>query len=163
MTTNTNTKTATRKIPTPLYAAAGAGDLAYERLRKLPAQVAQLRARVEELRPAVSDVVSETNLRGDLDRLRGVARRNAASFLATAQAGAQVAQDRAFAVYTGLVARGEKVVSTARGAEAKVELEPAKKSVTAEVATTGEPAATSTKKATPAKTTAAKKTVAPKK
>ena len=162
------TKTTTRKIPTPLYAAAGAGDLAYQQLRKLPAQVAQLRARVEELRPAVAGAVSEGNLRGDLTKLGDAARRNAASFLASAQAGAQVAQDRAVAVYTDLVARGEKVVSTARTAEAKVELEPAHKAVTAAVATTEQaapttpttqPAASSTQ---PAKKTVAKK-VAPKK
>ncbi|WP_432834496.1 hypothetical protein [Dactylosporangium sp. CA-092794] len=145
MTTNTTSKSTTRKIPTPIYAAAGAGDLAYEQLRKLPAQVAQLRARVEELRPAVS----EATLRTDINRLRGVARRNAANFLASAQ----FAQDRAMAVYTGLVARGEKVVSTARTAEAKVELEPAGKTVTAEVTAT-EASAASTP---PAKKTAAKK------
>jgi hypothetical protein len=140
------TKTTTRKIPTPLYAAAGAGDLAYQRLRKLPEQVAQLRARVEELRPNVADA----NLRTDLDRLRGAARRNAASLLASAQAGAQVAQDRALAVYTDLVARGEKVVNTARSAEAeaKIELEPANRAVTATATAETVP---------PAKKTAAKK------
>jgi heparin binding hemagglutinin HbhA len=145
----TTTKTTTRKIPTPLYAVAGAGDLAYQQLRKLPEQVAQLRARAEELRPNVAD----TNLRGDINRLRGVARRNAANLLANAQAGAQVAQDRAVAVYTDLVARGERVVSTARGAEAgaQVELEPAKKAVTATATAQAEPAAP------PAKKTAAKK------
>jgi heparin binding hemagglutinin HbhA len=153
MTTPTTTKTTTRKIPTPLYAAAGAGDLAYEQLRKLPAQVAQLRARVEELRPATSDA----NLRDDLERLTVVARRNAAGFLTAAQAGAQVAQNRAQAGYTGLVARGEKVVSTARGVEAKAELEPATQTVTAEVSTTT-PAATTTTTTAPAKKAAAKKT-----
>jgi heparin binding hemagglutinin HbhA len=163
MTANTTTKTTTRKIPNPLYAAAGAGDIAYERLRKLPEQVAQLRARVEEIRPAVSDAVSENNLRDDLNRLRGVARRNAASILASAQAGAQVAQDRAFAVYTDLVARGEKVVSTARGAEARIEIEPAAKTVTAEVAATEEPPAATGAPTTPAKKTTARKTTAAKK
>jgi heparin binding hemagglutinin HbhA len=148
------TKTTTRKIPTPLYAAAGAGDLAYQQLRKLPAQVAQLRARVEELRPAVAGAVSDGNLRGDLEKLRETARRNAATFLATAQQGAQVAQVRAVAVYTDLVARGEKVVSTARTAEVKAELEPAQKAVTAEVST-------AEKAAPPAKKTVAKK-LAPK-
>ncbi|WP_433082870.1 hypothetical protein ACQP1P_03020 [Dactylosporangium sp. CA-052675] len=155
MTTETTTKSTTRKIPTPLYAAAGAGDLAYQQLRRLPEQVAQLRARVEELRPAAADA----NLRVDLDRLREAARRNAASFLATAQQGAQLAQDRALAVYTELVARGEKVVSTARTAEAKVELEPAQKVVTAEVTTTEEPAGPAD---APVRKAAAKKT-APKK
>ena len=149
MSTETTTST-TRKIPTPLYAAAGAGDLAYQRLRRLPEQVAQLRARVEELRPAVA----ETNFRGDITRLRGAARRNAADFLATAQQGAQVAQDKAVALYSELVARGEKVVSTARGAEARVELEPGTKTVTAEVTTTEQPAP-------PAKKAVAKK-LAPK-
>jgi heparin binding hemagglutinin HbhA len=172
------TSTTTRKIPTPLYAAAGAGDLAYQQLRKLPAQVAQLRARVEELRPAVTDVVAETNLRADLtvaaDRLRDAARRNTSSLLA----GAQVAQDKAFAVYTELVNRGEKVVAGGRTAEAKIEIEPASKTVTTEVAVTPTPAdvapAVTTKPqvasttvpaaASPAKkTTAAKKTAAAKK
>jgi len=38
------------------------------------------------------------------------------------------------------VARGEKVVSTARSAEARIELEPAAQTVTAEVTTTEQPA-----------------------
>lgn len=154
MTSNTTSKSTTRKIPTPLYAAAGAGDLAYEQLRKLPAQVAQLRARVEELRPAVTD----TTLKVDIDKLRDSARRNAANLLANAQAGAQVAQDRAFAAYTGLVTRGEKVISTARGTEVKIELEPAEKTVTAEVILPEQPAGAST----PAKKTAARKSTAAK-
>ncbi|GGM70689.1 hypothetical protein ACFFX1_28755 [Dactylosporangium sucinum] len=142
--------TTTKKIPTPLYAAAGAGDYAYEQLRKLPGQVAQLRDRVGDLRPAGADAT----LRADIDRLAVVARRNAGAFLASAQAGAQVVQHRAAAVYTGLVARGEKVVGNARTAEARIELEPAEKTVTTEVKAT-----------TPAKktTTAAKKTAAAKK
>ncbi|MET7421359.1 hypothetical protein [Dactylosporangium sp. NPDC005555] len=175
------TSTTTRKIPTPLYAAAGAGDLAYEQLRKLPGQVAQLRARVEELRPAVTDAVAETNLRADLtvaaDRLRDVARRNTVTLLA----GAQVAQDRALAVYTELVNRGEKVVAGGRTTEAKIEIAPATKTVTTEVAVTPTPAdvapavtpkssdaSTSTDAVAPAaapakKATAAKKTTAAKK
>lgn len=168
------TSTTTRKIPTPLYAAAGAGDLAYEQLRKLPAQVAQLRARVEELRPAVTDAVADTKLRADLDRLRGAALRNAESILSNAQAGAQVAQDRALAVYSELVNRGEKVVAGGRTAEAKIEIEPATKTVTTEVAVTPTPAdvapavtakpeaASSTVPAAPAATPAKKATVAKK-
>lgn len=160
MTTTTTSKSTTRKIPTPLYAAAGAGDLAYQQLRKLPEQVAQLRALVEELRPAGP----EANLRSDLNRLRGVARRNAASFISSAQAGAQVAQDRAVALYTDLVARGEKVVSTARGAEAKIEIAPGQQTVTAEITATETPDALAEGPdaiTPPARKTAAKK-VAPK-
>lgn len=139
-----------RRIPTPLYAAAGAGDLAYQQLRKLPERAAELRDRVgdlrvrvedlrekvggdlkvragdlkvragdlrekvAELRPAVAGKVSEQQLRADLDRLRSAARRNAAAFAT----GAQAAGERASVVYTNLVARGERVVSTVRAESA---------------------------------------------
>jgi heparin binding hemagglutinin HbhA len=99
------TKTQTRKIPAPIYAAAGAGDLAYQQIRKL----------VAELRPAVTEAVSEPRLRADLGKLRKVARRNAKAFVS----GAQVAQERATAVYTELVARGERVVRAGRTTVAK--------------------------------------------
>jgi heparin binding hemagglutinin HbhA len=103
------------RIPAPLYAAAGAGDLAYEQLRKLPATLVELRgkavANTTELRErAVARFkaanATATDLRGkattaDLDRLREVAKRNAAAVFAGAQA-----------VYTDLVARGERVVGT---------------------------------------------------
>ncbi len=39
------TETPNTKIPAPLYAAAGAGDLAYKQLRKLPAVVGELSVR----------------------------------------------------------------------------------------------------------------------
>jgi heparin binding hemagglutinin HbhA len=123
MTIKTTTQ---RKIPAPLYAAAGAGDLAYQQLRKLPEQVAHLRERFAELRPAVSGAVSETNLRADLDRLRDVARRNAQ----TVVAGAQMAGERAASVYTELVVRGEKVVANVRTAEAAIEAAPSEGTVT---------------------------------
>jgi len=99
----TTTKQTTRKYPAPLYAAAGAGDYAYQKLRTLPAKVAELRDRTG------SDI--------DVERLREAARRNAAAFVA----GAQAAQEKAVALYTELVARGEQVVEGgARQAEAKV-------------------------------------------
>src|SRR5262249_9223138 len=121
-----STKTEPRKIPNPLYAAAGAGELAYEQLRKLPERVAELRGRVAELRPVVSEAVtervSERNLRADLDKLRDTARdtarRNAQAFVT----GAQAAQKQAIAVYTELVARGERVVAGARTEQAKAQL-----------------------------------------
>src|SRR5689334_17406809 len=135
--TTTNSKT--RKIPAPLYAAAGAGDFAYQRLRKLPEQVAQLRERVSEIAPAVSGAVSETNLRVDIDRLRDAARRNAATLVA----GAQQASERAAAVYSQLVVRGERVVRNVRTTEAAIEVAPASGTVT--TTTAQKPA---TKKAT---------------
>ena len=101
--TTTSTNQTTKKYPAPLYAAAGAGDLAYQKLRTLPAKVAELR---------------HTNVaERDVERLRELARRNAAAFVA----GAQAAQEKAVALYTDLVARGEQVVrGGARSAEATV-------------------------------------------
>jgi hypothetical protein len=103
----TTTKQTTRKYPAPLYAAAGAGELAYQKLRTLPAKVAELRGR------AGSNEL-------DVERLRSVARRNAAAFVA----GAQAAQEKAVALYTDLVARGEQVVQggakSAEGAVAEI-------------------------------------------
>ena len=87
------TQTRNRTIPAPFYAAAGAADLAYQKLRDLQAKVADQRG---------INVGREL----DIERLRNVARRNAAAFVA----GAQAAQDKAVALYTDLVARGEKVV-----------------------------------------------------
>jgi hypothetical protein len=105
------TKTAdTKRIPNPLYAAAGAGDLAYEQLRKLPGKALELGARAVALRPvvtdAVADAVKDQALRVDVDKLRGIAKRNAEVLRTQALA----AQDRATAVYADLVARGEKIV-----------------------------------------------------
>src|SRR5215510_5328236 len=102
----TSTKTESRKIPTPLYAAAGAGELAYEQLRKLPERVEKLRGRVAELRPVVTDAVSERvsekALRADIDKIRDSVRDTAKRNAQVVAAGAQVAQERAVAVYTEL-------------------------------------------------------------
>ncbi|MGI5524174.1 hypothetical protein ACQEUX_25000 [Micromonospora sp. CA-259024] len=137
----------TNRIPAPIYAAAGAGELALEQLRKLPAVVGVLGTRVVadlggravltgfELRQRATETLRTANetagtLRGraqaeldlaklresadlaklrevaDLDKLRAAATRNAAVVVA----GAQAAQERAFAAYGALVARGERVV-----------------------------------------------------
>ena len=89
------------RFPAPLYAAAGAGDLAYQQLRKLPAVVNELGDRaVASLRTA-NDTASST----DFDKLRETATASAVAF-------AQAAQERALAVYTSLVAHGERVVGT---------------------------------------------------
>jgi heparin binding hemagglutinin HbhA len=148
------TTTKTRKIPAPLYAVAGVGDLAYQQLRRLPEQVNQLRAKAAEIRPQVADAVSDTNFRADLDRLRSAARRNAQ----TVVAGAQQAGERATAVYTQLVARGQQVVANVRPAEALVEVSPAAGTIT----TITEAPSVEAADATPVKKVA-KKTTAPKK
>ena len=100
------------KLPAPLYAAAGAGDLAYQQLRKLPAVVtelsekaaASLRTYNEQANAKATELRSKAQTT-DFDALRG----NAAS---VATSIAQLAQERTVAAYTALVARGEKVVGT---------------------------------------------------
>ncbi|WP_027661491.1 hypothetical protein [Salinispora fenicalii] len=116
----------TSRIPAPIYAAAGAGDLAYQQLRKLPAAVTELRNRVAadlstvdgaELRQKATETLrtataTAENLRRraasdlDLSRLRETATRNAAVVVA----GAQAAQERAVTTYGVLVGHGERVV-----------------------------------------------------
>ena len=157
------------RIPAPLYAAAGAGDLAYQQLRKLPDVVVELSARVNELSERAAASLKAANdqagtkaalLRDkatttELDRLRDTATTGAVAF-------AQVASERAIAAYTALVARGERVVGTGVVEAAEV--------VNADMETTEEPkviesaeAATDPKprkraaKATPAKSMPAKR------
>lgn len=117
-------QTKSTRIPAPLYAAAGAGDLAYQQLRKLPSVVNELsgkaaagtvdlRARaVATLRAANSTAVAlrERAATADFDaeRLRETAKRNVAALAASAQA----AQERALAFYGQLVAHGERVVGS---------------------------------------------------
>ncbi|WP_025618597.1 hypothetical protein [Salinispora cortesiana] len=116
----------TSRIPAPIYAAAGAGDLAYQQLRKLPAAVTELGNRVvadlstvdgAELRQKATETLrtataTAENLRRraasdlDLSRLRETATRNAAVVVASAQA----AQERAVTTYGALVGHGERVV-----------------------------------------------------
>jgi len=115
------------KMPNPLYAAAGAGDLAMERLKKLPEKVAGLQERAAKVQtelpgrvtviqdkvtqkvaelPAIVAELRQRVVDTDTDKLRESARRNAGVLMANAQA----AQERATALYTELVSRGQKVV-----------------------------------------------------
>ncbi|MFC7528153.1 hypothetical protein [Actinoplanes sp. GCM10030250] len=107
MTEQTNTK-----IPAPLYAAAGAGDLAYEQLRKLPAVLTQLSDRAAESLRVYNEQAGTkaAELRDKANTTDFVALRENAASVATSFA--QIAQDRAIAAYTSLVARGERVVGT---------------------------------------------------
>jgi len=100
------------KLPAPLYAAAGVGDLAYQQLRKLPAVVTELSEKAaaslrtyNEQANAKATELREKAQTADYDALRG----NAAS---VATSLAQLAQERTVAAYTAMVARGEKVVGT---------------------------------------------------
>ena len=121
------------KLPAPLYAAAGAGDLAYQQLRKLPAVVTELSEKAaaslrtyNEQAGVKAAQLREKAQTTDYDALRG----NAAS---VASSLAQLAQERTVAVYTALVARGEKVVGTGVVTTAEV--------VNADIETTAAPKA----------------------
>lgn len=115
----TDQQTKSTRIPAPLYAAAGAGDLAYQQLRKLPTVVGELSGRAVaggfELREkAVASLkvanTTASSLRdkaatADVEKLREQAATNVVAF-------AQAATERATAVYTALVSHGERVVGT---------------------------------------------------
>ncbi|WP_446217134.1 hypothetical protein [Micromonospora sp. IBHARD004] len=111
------TQPKTNRIPAPLYAAAGAGELALQQLRKLPTVVSDLGTKVVadlggkavvtgfELRQKATETLKTANLTAtglrekaapadlDLDKFREAATRNAAAVLAAAEA----AQERALA------------------------------------------------------------------
>ncbi|MEJ3743301.1 hypothetical protein WEI85_08450 [Actinomycetes bacterium KLBMP 9797] len=168
-------ETKSTRIPAPLYAAAGAGELAYQQLRKLPAVVNEFSEKAaaggDDLRTKARDRAVATlrvantvavNLRGkaaetdlDVDKLRDAAKRNAAAFVASAQA----AQERAVTVYGKLVAHGERVLGTgvvqaADTINADIEATEAPAEVTAGPATPEEkPAAEAQAEEKPAKAT----------
>ena len=100
------------KIPTPLYAAAGAGDLAYQQLRKLPAVVTELSTQAAAALRAYNEQAGTkaAELRGKAESTDFVSLRDNATSAAVTFA--QVAQERAVAVYNELVSRGERVVGT---------------------------------------------------
>ncbi|MFV2021413.1 hypothetical protein [Micromonospora sp. LOL_023] len=106
----------TKRIPAPLYAVAGVGDLAYQQLRKLPETVTELTGKATgttaELRTKAVQTTAELRERAnsgtELERLRAVALRNRDAVVA----GAHSAGQRAVAIYGSLVAHGERVVGT---------------------------------------------------
>ncbi|GAA2520704.1 hypothetical protein [Pilimelia columellifera] len=84
-----------RRVPNPLYAAAGAGDLAYQQLRRhVPTIVAELRESATALRERATN--------GELEAVRADVRTVLSH-----------ARERANAVYRELVERGEQVVGHA--------------------------------------------------
>jgi hypothetical protein len=93
------------EIPAPFYAAAGAGDVAYQQLRKLP-ELANRTA--GQLRQRIAD--PERDLNVELARLRESAQRSREALLARAV----TVQDRTVAGYRRLVARGERVMAERR-------------------------------------------------
>ena len=117
------------RFPAPLYAAAGAGDLAYQQLRKLPAVLDELAVRVNEFSGQAGTKAAQLRDKAgtaDIDKIRDNAAASAIAFATTAT-------ERAVAAYTALVARGERVVGTGVIEAAEV--------VNADLVTTEEPKA----------------------
>ncbi|MEU5937765.1 hypothetical protein ABZ807_01040 [Micromonospora sp. NPDC047548] len=134
------TQPKTNRIPAPIYAAAGAGELAYQQLRKLPTVVSELGTKVVadgtkavteiggkavvtgvELRQKATETfetfktanLSATGLREKAvpaDLDLDKLREAATRNAAALLVGAQAAQERALAAYGALIARGERVV-----------------------------------------------------
>lgn len=112
----------TKKLPKPVYAAAGAGELALEQLRKLPGRLGELRenARIEErlgkARENLRDVGE--NLRDVGDKVRGFdkdgLREAAMTAVGVAAATAAKAQVKAQETYTDLIERGQRVAAGER-------------------------------------------------
>lgn len=138
------------RIPAPLYAVAGAGDFAYEQLRKLPAVIDDLSGRAGKIGEDAGSKASQLRDKAttsELEKLRDTATNSALAI-------AQVASERAIAVYTALVARGERVVGTGVVTAADV--------VNADMEATEAPAELTAKPTAPKKTVAKKTTAAKK-
>lgn len=134
-----------RDLPTPIYAAAGAGDLAYQRLRKLPDAAARtLRSAGRTASDLRRRMAEGHGL--DLTRVRESAQRNAA----VAAARASAAQRRAAAGYRRLVAHGEQVLAERNGRTATLEAEPPAELVGAQAVDTEAPEAGQAADTTPA-------------
>lgn len=165
----------TRKLPSPVYAAAGAGEALVEQLKKLPGKAEELRdrAKFEERAGKLRESVTENVKQGvdtlkhlDKDKLREVALETAH----TLGEKAREARVKATDAYSEFVERGEHVVAGERGpikvistiaaedakAETAAKVEQAKAEATAK--TEAKPAA----RKGPAKKTAAKKPAAKK-
>lgn len=170
----------TRKLPSPVYAAAGAGEALVEQLKKLPGKAEELRdrAKFEERAGKLRESVSENVKQGvdtlkhlDKDKLREVAMETAA----TLGEKAREARVKASETYSELVERGEHVVAGERGpikvistiaaedakADTEAKVEQAKAEATAKTEA-AKPAAKPAAKKGPARKTAAKKPAAKK-
>ncbi len=98
MTTVEERTTTTTRLPKPLYAVVGVGELAYHRLQKLPARVEELRERI----PSRMRTLRQ-ELPGRVEALRTEMDERVTTLFAEARE-----------AYSGLVAHGEQVVTTTR-------------------------------------------------
>jgi len=142
------------EIPTPIYAVAGAGEVAYEKLRELPAAASRTlhaagqTTRAWRKRVAGGEMkLDRTALTEDLEKLRDAAQRRASAIVA----GAGTVQERARTGYRHLVERGVRLID-GEPVETPSTPVPAVAAAPAAAPRTGTRAVTAT---TPASTTAA--------
>jgi len=108
-------------LPRPVYAFAGAGDLAAEQIKKLASQAPELQARAaelpQELRKLASDLPRDLqNFATDLPSLAAQLQAKARDLdvetvTAVVRKNVDAAQHKAVDVYDELVARGQKAVA----------------------------------------------------
>lgn len=115
-------------LPKPVYAVAGAGDLAAEQIKKLASQAPELQARAAELPQEIRKIAADlprdlqnlatdlpslaadlqTKARGlDVETVTAVVRKNTAAV----RKNVETAQHKAVDVYGDLVERGQKFVA----------------------------------------------------
>jgi heparin binding hemagglutinin HbhA len=130
-------------LPTAFYAAAGAGDLAYQQLRKLPEATERALRTAGETATTLRERVAAGEARlprerivAEVARLRESAQRGALTVVSSAA----TAQNKAVTGYQNLVAHGEKVVAARNGDTIKV----APAEIDSPVATDASPAAAAT-------------------
>ncbi|MGA8115514.1 MAG: hypothetical protein WCA46_17765 [Actinocatenispora sp.] len=141
-----------QKFPGPLYAAAGFGDFAAEKLRELPEQVAglgewartELSGSREKAQGELADLgervgsglasfrtraqqLSGSITEADVRRFSENARRRAGEFATVAQENLITAQNRAVSLYDDMVSRGANVLDGEPAKIAKRPAQPAKK------------------------------------
>jgi hypothetical protein len=123
---------------------------------RLGTGLAQARSRAGH----VGETLGDVDVRADLKRIGGAARRRAADLSVTAQRNLVIAQGRAVEVYDELVSRGETLIESVSAQPANAELtgaaEQVKRSAKA-TATTARKSAAATKKSAKATATSARK------
>jgi hypothetical protein len=108
-------------LPSPVYAVAGAGDLAAEQLKKLASQAPEFQARAAELPQELRKLAAELprdlqNLATDLPSLAAQLQAKARGLdvdavTAAVRKNVETVQHKAVDVYGDLVERGQKAVS----------------------------------------------------
>ena len=117
--------TTTTRMPGPVYAVAGAGELAFQQLLKLPAVTAELAdelrradlpARVEKFRADLPGRVEKlrADLPGRVEKVRADLPARVEQLRAELPAAMTTFVSEAYQVYNDLVARGEAVVEARR-------------------------------------------------